>query len=866
MTEDEAPPPTRGSTGRVTPAGDLSQTLKAIRDSLRLRPQRGWGVIFALVYWSMVGTAGVTATMPVITLFKGPSDSESTSASTTEAPEGEERPAAESAPPVAEKKEAVRIADLETPEHVAENIQPDAAASEPEGPVVNLAELESQARARLAEPLPSPESSPPVAEPSAMTAAPVMPESEPSAVMTPAPESILPESFAESSAAKPKRSAPLNPPSTPVVSTPPDRALVGTVPAGDEKAEAADATPRASATPTHADAMPKSDVDAELAAAGIEIVEVAALEAEESAARSLREKNARQILVTLPRLTELPAIHAGRHYVLIESSTDATRLRSTQDRLSALGVTLLQTRSTWLQESYTHLLTGPFATSGESIQAARLLTEQMHREVFPLIADRVHRPGETIDPIKAVLPPDEFPLFQDGRFMIVAGSFTDGAHLSQAQNILAGNGILYTTEEVTVKDRLYRRLLVGPYATREQANLALPILQLRAQLDAWVITLDAPRKAVRLWQSPEKRSARDQHLARVGKREHAAGAGRAAAGRDRTGSGRSSPSSTAVAAGSSVVSPIADARSSSEEWVATASHAADPELAAAVASNAGRMAVVPSSTTPGRATAASIVSSPPGRQSALSITDAGADSGPSKGQRNAIEYKGSAVPSPASTGGRSAMAAVASSLPARPGSLSTDRGAGSDVPERPRPERPRGAVGRGGLVSDAGSTTRRDADSAVVASMPTPLSGPNLPAFLRGVTVAPVLDDPSPPEAVVPSQPVARQAAVPASDRAERSGGGVVRGAGARAVATREPGKGNQYAVLVGVFDRTGDARHTLARLAAGGVEYFLKETEVGGRHFVQILVGPFDRRDAAKDAADRVRSQTGLVTYCIDI
>ncbi|MBF0154450.1 MAG: SPOR domain-containing protein [Magnetococcales bacterium] len=696
MAEDEATPHIHSDDGPV-PSGNLLQTLKTIRNGLRLRPQRGWGVVFALVYWSMVGTAGITATMPVITLFKGPGEAESSASQTTEIPEGEERPVGEESPQVAEKKEAVQVVDLESPEHVSTTAQTTPASPESDVSVVDLRDLEAKALAKLSEPSPTSSGSESSAlEPAARTSS--TPEVSTSAASTmPAPKDYETE--------------------VPVAGA------IGETPPGEKKQPESKSWQGYTPSQSVADSV-KDDVSAELTAAGMEIVELAAIEAEESASKALREKNLRQ---SLAPVTKLPAIQAGRHFVLIESSTDDTKIQAAKDRLSTLGITPLVSRSTYLEQEYIHLVAGPFATSTESIQAAYLLTEQTRQEVFPLIAPRTGHPGEPMDPTKALLPPDDFPPFQDGRFMIVAGSFASTFSLAQAQNMLSGNGILYTMEKTEIRGQLYHRLLVGPYATREQADLASSALQLRTQMRAWVVTLETPRKAVRLWQSPERKAALAHHLAT------------------------------------------------------------------------------------------------PKRSTRLANVD------PASASRRQTAPKRQVPP----TDREPPLARMARSVPP------------------PRPPDP---------IPDARPSLARATHPSTSAAPPPPTRLPDLalPAFLRGVTVSPVQDNPSASDRERATHDAKRGETPPVVGRSaqETKGADLV-------VAKNVTG---QFAVLVGVFNHSNEADHTLNRLTTRGVKYYLNETVVGGRRFVQVLVGPFSKREEAKAAADRVRNQTGLATYCIGI
>ncbi|MBF0423753.1 MAG: hypothetical protein HQL73_12260, partial [Magnetococcales bacterium] len=358
-----------------------------------MRPQRGWGVVFALVYWSMVGAAGVTATMPIISLFKSPTEAESGLSQQYETYEGNESSVTGGPPPVPEMKEAVQVTDLESPDAQAGTASPTPATPESAVSEVDLAELQSQDLEKLAE------SSP--------------------ASPAPAPAAVKKSTTEDSATA-----------STPDTAAPdtsaPDTSLESWTQPGTES----QTTPDQHEESVEDGKTFKGNVDDELAAAGIEIVELALLEAEEAAAKARQKKGVQDALSALPQITKLPPVQAGRHFVLVESSPDAARIQAAMTQLSALGITPLTSESTYLEQRYTHVLTGPFATSGASIQAARLLTEQTRLDTFPLIANKTQQPGEQMDPTRALIPPDDFPVFQDGHFMIVAGSFTSAFNLA----------------------------------------------------------------------------------------------------------------------------------------------------------------------------------------------------------------------------------------------------------------------------------------------------------------------------------------------------------------------------------------------------------------------------------------------------
>ncbi|MBF0138428.1 MAG: SPOR domain-containing protein [Magnetococcales bacterium] len=649
------------------PSVSLSHTLKTIRNGLQMRPQRGWGVVFALVYWSMVGAAGVTATMPIISLFKSPTEAESGLSQQTETYEGDESSVAGGPPPVPEMKEAVQVTDLESPDAQAGTASPTPATPESAVSEVDLAELQSQDLEKLAESSPA------------------------SSAPTPA---AVKKSTTEDSATA----------STPDTAAP-DASLESWTQAVTEQQTAPDQNEES----VEDGKTFKGNVDDELAAAGIEIVELALLEAEEAAAKARQKKGVQDVLSALPQITKLPPVQAGRHFVLVESSPDAARVQAATAQLSALGITPLTSGSTYLEQRYTHVLTGPFATSGASIQAARLLTEQTRLDTFPLIANKTHQPGEQMDPTKALIPPDDFPVFQDGHFMIVAGSFTSAFNLAQTQNLLTGYGILHTVEKTDVKGRTFQRVLVGPFATHQQAELGLPILQMRLQLDARVIKLETPRKAVRLWQPPEKRAL--------------------------------------LAARQQPVSPS-------------------------------------------KSDTSMVLAEPPKQEEILPIHRGQ----PPNDKSRLVQRAEKAVHTPMDTN-RSAQ--QAQKIVHSPKDTNKSAQQAEDIVHTP-------------IVKN---WTVQQGEKIVHA----PVTAPN------------------PWETQETDLTVAKDVT-------------------------------GQYAVLVGVFNHQSDADHTLNQLTREGVKYFLKEADVGGRRFIQVLVGPFNKREEAKTVADQVRDQTGLLTYCIGI
>lgn len=134
---------------------------------------------------------------------------------------------------------------------------------------------------------------------------------------------------------------------------------------------------------------------------------------------------------------------------------------------------------------------------------------------------------------------------------------------------------------------------------------------------------------------------------------------------------------------------------------------------------------------------------------------------------------------------------------------------------------------------------KNPASAAAVASAPT--VAPPIAA------VPPVL---VPPTVVDPGSPNAARGARPAAATASGA---------ATTVATRPPvpllpgADPFQYFVQAGAYARSEDAEQQRARLAIIGIESKLTEREQGGRTVYRVRVGPFDKKEAADAAKDKL-------------
>jgi cell division protein FtsN len=130
-----------------------------------------------------------------------------------------------------------------------------------------------------------------------------------------------------------------------------------------------------------------------------------------------------------------------------------------------------------------------------------------------------------------------------------------------------------------------------------------------------------------------------------------------------------------------------------------------------------------------------------------------------------------------------------------------------------------------------------------------PLAGKNAP---RPVTGAPAASGPAVAPAVPPA-PVAR-ASAPASARdpaailADRP-----QAAARPAVPATPAADPFAYFVQAGAYGRPEDAEQQRARLAMLGYEAKVTEREQSGRTMYRVRIGPFDRKEAADGAKDKL-------------
>ncbi|MEO7940040.1 MAG: SPOR domain-containing protein [Burkholderiaceae bacterium] len=145
---------------------------------------------------------------------------------------------------------------------------------------------------------------------------------------------------------------------------------------------------------------------------------------------------------------------------------------------------------------------------------------------------------------------------------------------------------------------------------------------------------------------------------------------------------------------------------------------------------------------------------------------------------------------------------------------------------------------------------RNPAGTPVPAAPPaTAAPAPDAGAY-KGVPPA-VAGIPTPAPSAAPASPAAGKAADPLGDLAR----------------ARSAASGNvdpfTYFVQVGAYRTAGDAESQRARISLGGVEARVSEREQNGRTVFRVRVGPFDKRDdaeLAKEKLDGLGIETALV------
>jgi DedD protein len=80
--------------------------------------------------------------------------------------------------------------------------------------------------------------------------------------------------------------------------------------------------------------------------------------------------------------------------------------------------------------------------------------------------------------------------------------------------------------------------------------------------------------------------------------------------------------------------------------------------------------------------------------------------------------------------------------------------------------------------------------------------------------------------------------------------------------ASAAPAAAGRFTVQVGAFTVRAQAEALRARLAAGGHEAYVTEGETGGVTQYRVRVGSFATREAAREAAARLRTERRLATY----
>ncbi len=145
---------------------------------------------------------------------------------------------------------------------------------------------------------------------------------------------------------------------------------------------------------------------------------------------------------------------------------------------------------------------------------------------------------------------------------------------------------------------------------------------------------------------------------------------------------------------------------------------------------------------------------------------------------------------------------------------------------------------------------KNPASAAAPASTPAPTTLLPPVAATPPTLVPPTVIDPGAANAARPARPVTAAASSTSTDST-----------GSRPSVPLSTGTGADpfiYFVQAGAFARTADAEQQRAKLAILGIESKLSEREQGGRTVVRVRVGPFEKKEQADAAKDKL-SENGV-------
>ncbi|MBF0310741.1 MAG: SPOR domain-containing protein [Magnetococcales bacterium] len=194
---------------------------------------------------------------------------------------------------------------------------------------------------------------------------------------------------------------------------------------------------------------------------------------------------------TPPKLPP-PGSETGRHFLLAGSLNDANMAHTLAAKLAAAAYPVTVQENILLAKPQYQVLLGPFANSREIHEVGKIVQVLAGTPPVALLTPLPQSLAQPVALQDAFMPPPDFPDIQPGRYQLLIGSFREDKGVEQARAPLKALGIPHYLQAVEVSGARQTRLLVGPFASRSEAEAAQGFLKDHLQQTFSILTTPTP--------------------------------------------------------------------------------------------------------------------------------------------------------------------------------------------------------------------------------------------------------------------------------------------------------------------------------------------------------------------------------------